>query len=144
MAVLRREVQDCNIKAVPLEQGHVQQNNTHREQKKHLLQPQSTQKEDRPRRVNPEGSMADFMVPKTSSKVKIVAVLRLPAPKNGTPFFEACRKCVPILTGSKIGSGPDFGSGFHAIRSPVNFLNFKFATTGRNKIREIYDFLCRF
>ena len=32
----------------------------------------------------------DFMVPKASSKVKVVAVLRLPkrGPKNGTPFLE--------------------------------------------------------
>ena len=36
------------------------------------------------------GLRPDFMVPKASSKVKVVAVLRLPkrGPKNGTPFLE--------------------------------------------------------
>ena len=59
------------------------------------------------------------MVPKAISKVKVVAVLRLPkrGPKNGTPFLEPVES-VPILKGTKKGSensGPDFGPGFHAI-----------------------------
>ena len=42
------------------------------------------------------------MVPKASSKVKVVAVLRLPkrGPKNGTPFLEPVES-VPILKGPK-------------------------------------------
>ena len=55
------------------------------------------------------------MVPKASSKVKVVAVLRLPkrGPKNGTPFLEPVES-VPILKAPKKGpkSGPDFGPGF--------------------------------
>ena len=45
------------------------------------------------------------MVPKASSKVKVVAVLRLPkrGPKNGTPFLEPVES-VPILKGTKKGS----------------------------------------
>ena len=45
------------------------------------------------------------MVPKASSKVKVVAVLRLPkrGPKNGTPFLEPVES-VPILKGPKKGS----------------------------------------
>ena len=42
------------------------------------------------------------MVPKASSKVKVVAVLRLPkrGPKNGTPWLEPVES-VPILKAPK-------------------------------------------
>ena len=49
------------------------------------------------------------MVPKASSKVKVVAVLHLPkrGPKNGTPFVEPVES-VSILKGPKKGSeNPD-------------------------------------
>ena len=56
------------------------------------------------------------MVPKASSKVKFVAVLRLPkrGPKNGTPFLEPVES-VPTL------KRPRFSRNLAS--SPVNFLN---------------------
>ena len=68
------------------------------------------------------------MVPEASSKVKVVAVLRLPkrGPKNGTPFLEPVES-VPILKGPKNGSEirtrfwPRFSR--NLAPSPVNFLN---------------------
>ena len=90
------------------------------------------------------------MVPKASSKVKVVAVLRLPkrGPKNGTPFLEPVES-VPILKGPKKGSEirtrfwPRFSR--NLAPSPVNFLNPQIRNKPvENKPREIYDFLCRF
>ena len=83
------------------------------------------------------------MVPKASSKVKVVAVLRLPkrGPKNGTPFLE------PVESVPHTKSGPDFWPRFsrNLAHSPVNFLNPQIRNkTVENKPREIYDFLCRF
>ena len=90
------------------------------------------------------------MVPKASSKVKVVAVLRLPkrGPKNGTPFLEPVES-VPILKGPKKGSEirtrfwPQFSR--NLAPSPVNFLNPQIRNKPvENKPQEIYDFLCRF
>ena len=90
------------------------------------------------------------MVPKASSKVKVVAVLRLPkrGPKDGTPFLEPVES-VPTLKGPKKGSEirtrfwPRFSR--NLVSSPVNFLNLQIRNKPvENKPREIYDFLCRF
>ena len=90
------------------------------------------------------------MVPKASSKVKVVAVLRLPkrGPKNGTPFLEPVES-VPILKGPKKRvRNPDpilAPVSRNLAASPVNFLNPQIRNkTVENKPREIYDFLCRF
>ena len=68
------------------------------------------------------------MVPKASSKVKVVAVLRLPkrGPKNGTPFLEPVES-VPTRKGPKKGSEirarfwPRFSRNLAFF--PVKFLN---------------------
>ena len=92
------------------------------------------------------------MVPKASSKVKVVAVLRRRLPKrgpnNGTPFLEPVESA-PILKGTKKGSEIRtrfwlrFSRNLAPSPSEFSFPQIRNKTV-ENKPWEICDFLCRF
>ena len=92
----------------------------------------------------------DFTVPKASSKVKVVAVLRLPkrGPKNGAVFgalWKVCQYYKAPKKGSEIRTRfwPRFSH--NLAPCPVNFLNPQIRNkTVEKKHRESYHFLCRF